>query len=212
MSDTTRDDGTSSEDDDSRDGHYVDPTAPPPYPQEYGTPGPPPPPSGAPYGTPDPSPTSPYAAPGQEGPAAPEGAGSPYGSGPYGAPPPGGAPSGGTPYGGAPYGGAPYGSPDSPYGTPPPAYYQSAAPQSNTSALVLTIVSAIGTLSCCLPLPALILGIMALTKQTNEPEQSAKLAKYGWITFGAMVALAVVAVIAFMGFAVLSAPTTTTDF
>lgn len=207
MSDTNRDEGTSSEDDTPSDGQYGDPTAPPPYPQEYGTPAPPPPPSGAPYGAPPPAATSPYAPPGQEGPAAPEGAPSPYGSGPYDAPP-----AGGPPYGGAPYGSAPYGSPASPYGAPPPAYYQSAAPQSNTSALVLTIVSAIGTLSCCLPLPALILGIMALTKQTNEPEQSAKLARYGWITFGAMVALAVVAFVVFMGFAVLSAPVTTTDF
>ncbi|MCA1782476.1 MAG: hypothetical protein ABR500_08205 [Dermatophilaceae bacterium] len=174
MNDSNREDSSSHED------RHVDPTAPPPYPQEYGNPAsppPPPPPAGAPFGTPPPPPSSPYAPP--------------SGAGSYGAPA--------------------YGTPDAPYGAPPPAYYQNAAPQSNTSALVLTIVSAIGTLSCCLPLPALILGIMALTKQTSEPEQSAKLAKYGWITFGVMVALAVVAFVAFMGIAVLSAPTTT-DF
>lgn len=202
MSESNRDDGTSSEDE------HVDPTAPPPYPQEYGSPPPPPPPppppsAEAPFGAPTPPPP-PYSAQGQDTSSPPEGGTSPYGASPYG----------GAPYGGTPYGtpASPYGTPASPYGTPPPAYYQSAAPQSNTSALVLTIVSAIGTLSCCLPLPALILGIMALTKQTSEPERSAQLAKYGWITFGVMVGLAVIAFIAFMGIAIVSAPTTTTDF
>ena len=200
MSESNREDGTSSEE------QYVDPTAPPPYPQEYGAPPPPPPPPGAgTFGTPPPPPppAAPYVTPGHEGPPAADESASPYGGTPYGA----------SPYGGAPYGTAPaYGSPASPYGTPPPAYYQSAAPQSNTSALVLTIVSAIGTLSCCLPLPALILGIMALTKQTTEPEQSAKLARYGWITFAVMVGLAVIAFIAFMGFAITSSSTTTYDY
>ena len=215
MSDTNRDDATASEGDDtsegdtgtSRDSSYGDPTAPPPYPQPYDTSTPAPPPTGTPYGTPPPSTASPYATPSQEGPAAPEGAGSPYDSGPYGTPS-----AGSSPYGGPAYGSPPYGSPDSPYGMPVPAYYQSAAPQSNTSALVLTIVGVIGTLSCCLPLPALILGIIALTKQTTDPEQSARLAKYGWITFGVTVGIAVVAFVLFVGFAMVSVPTTTTDF
>lgn len=193
MSESNREDGTSSED------QHVDPTAPAPYPQEYGSPPPPPPATGT-FGTPPPlpPPAAPYVPPGQGLPPAGDETASPYGASPYG----------GTPYGGTPA----YGSPASPYGTPPPAYYQSAAPQSNTSALVLTIVSAIGTLSCCLPLPALILGILALSKQTREPEQSAKLARYGWITFAVMVGLAVVAFIAFMGFAITSSSTTTYDF
>lgn len=197
MSENNREDGSSTED------QHVDPTAPPPYPQEYGAPPPPPPQGAATFGTPPPPPPlSPYATPGQGTPPSPDESASPYGGSPYG----------GSPASGSPSGAAPYGMPASPYGTPPPAYYQSAAPQSNTSALVLTIVSAIGTLSCCLPLPALILGIMALTKQSTEPEQSAKLAKYGWITFGVMVALAVIAFIAFMGFFFVSSSTTTSDF
>jgi hypothetical protein len=161
---------------------YSDPTAP--YPQQYSPQdaGPTPPPSAAsPYGTPGPSAT---------GPTTP--------AGPYDTPAPYGAPG-------------PYGAQGAPYGTPPPAYYQSAPPQSNTSALVLTIVSAIGTLSCCLPLPALILGILALTKQSTEPDRSAQLAKYGWITFGAMFALAAIAFIAFIGFSVITS-STTSDF
>lgn len=188
MSERNHEDGTSDE------GRHVDPTAPLPYPQEYGAPPPPPPSAGSPFGAPPPP--SSYPAPGQESQAAPEGS-SPYGGSPYGTPP---------------YGTPAYGTPASPYGTPPPAYYQSAAPQSNTSALILTIVSAIGTLSCCLPLPALILGIVALTKQTTEPERSAQLAKYGWVTFGVMVGLAVIAFVAFIGFAIVSAPTTTYDY
>lgn len=168
---------------DRPEGTDSDPTAP--YPQQYSPQdaGPPPPPASTAYGAPTGG--EPYAAPG------------PYGTpGPYG----------------APDAANPYGTPAAPYGTPPQAYYQSAPPQSNTSALVLTIVSAIGTLSCCLPLPALILGIVALSKQTTEPQRSAQLAKYGWITFGAMIALAVIAFIAFIGFSVVTSSSTTTDF
>lgn len=125
-------------------------------------------------------------------------------AGPYGTPPPAYPPPHEPPA--AAYPPQPYGDPNAPYGTPPP-YYASAAPQTNTSALVLTIVGAIGTVTCCLPLPALILGIIALTKQSTDPENSAKLAKYGWITFGAMVALAMVAFVAVIAFGVLTAPT-----
>ena len=198
MSESNREDETSTE------GQRFDPTAPLPYPQEYAAP-PPPPPGGPVYGTPPPPP--PAASP------APSPGDAPYGGTPSGTPY-GGSPYGGTPYGASPYGTTPpaYGSPASPYGTPPPAYYQSAPAQSNTSALVLTIVSAIGTLSCCLPLPALILGIMALTKQSTEPERSAQLTKYGWVAFAVMVGLAVVAFVAIMGFALVSAPTTTYDY
>lgn len=127
----------------------------------------------------------------------------PTADGPYGTPPPASPPQ--EPAAAA-YPPQAYGEPSAPYGTPPP-YYVSAAPQSNTSALVLTIVSAIGTVSCCLPLPALILGIIALTKQTTDPENSAKLAKYGWITFGAMVTLAVVAFVAIIAVGLVTAPT-----
>ena len=98
-----------------------------------------------------------------------------------------------------------YGQQPAPYGAPPvyaqpqPGYGPSpytAAPSTNGSALALTIISAIGAVSCCLfTTPSLIFGIVALTKQSSDPEQSAKMAKYGWIAFGISVALAVVAVI-----------------
>ena len=194
MSDPPRENDTP--DEDRTEGTYSDPTAP--YPQQYapqdaGPVPPPPPPSSTPYGAP--TAAQPYGPP------------TPFGTpGSYGAP---GAPGAPGPYG-TPDAANPYGAPSAPYGTPPPSYYQSAPPQSNTSALVLTIISAIGTLSCCLPLPALILGIVALTKQTSEPERSAQLAKYGWITFGVMFALAALALVAFIGFSV--ATSSTSDF
>ena len=109
-----------------------------------------------------------------------------------------------TPYGqpSSPYGQQPdpYGAPPA-YGQPQPGYGPgpyTAAPQTNGSALALTIISAIGALSCCLiTLPSLIFGIIALSKQSSDPVQSAKMAKYGWIAFGICVALAVLAAIGF---------------
>lgn len=80
----------------------------------------------------------------------------------------------------------------------PPAAYGAPAPQ-NTSALVLTILSGIVTLSCCIPgIAPLILGIMALTKQSTDPEASRRLTKWGWIAFGIGLALVVLGVIAFI--------------
>lgn len=90
------------------------------------------------------------------------------------------------------------------YGQPQPGYgqgpYGPPAP-SNGSAMVLTVLSGIGTVSCCLFLaPALIFGIVALTKQSNDPAGSAKMTRYGWIAFGVAMVLAVLAVVAFFGF------------
>lgn len=80
----------------------------------------------------------------------------------------------------------------------PPAAYGAPAPQ-NTSALVLTILSGIVTVSCCIPgIAPLILGIMALTKQSTDPEASRRLTKWGWIAFGIGLALVVLGGIAFI--------------
>lgn len=126
---------------------------------------------------------------------------------PYGTPPP---PSGGAPYpqqGQTPYGSAPSGNQNPPYGTPPPAYYAQAPSQSNTSALVLTILSGIGVFACCgVTIVSLILGIIAITKQSTDPEQSAKLAKWGWIAFAVGLVLAVLGTIAYFGFMIALTP------
>ncbi len=67
--------------------------------------------------------------------------------------------------------------------------------------MVLTVLAGIGTVGCCLFLaPALIFGIVALTKQSNDPAGSAKMTRYGWIAFGVAIALAVIAVVMFFAF------------
>jgi cytochrome c biogenesis protein CcdA len=76
----------------------------------------------------------------------------------------------------------------------PPAAY-GAPPAQNTSALVLTILSGIITVSCCVPgVVPLILGIMALSKNSTDPEASRRLTKWGRIAFAAGIAFVVIAV------------------
>ena len=116
----------------------------------------------------------------------------PYGADPYGQP--------GyvqQPYGSTAYGQAPYALPPGPYGSPPGPYAPYGAPPAkNTSAVVLTVLSGIATALCCLfGLPSLVLGIVALSRQATDPQSSARMTRYGWITFGVLMALAVVAVV-----------------
>ncbi|MDO5503333.1 MAG: hypothetical protein Q4G67_09195 [Actinomycetia bacterium] len=84
--------------------------------------------------------------------------------------------------------------------SPPPAYYGSAAPQTNVSATALTTVSAVGLFLCCgITLPALVLGIAAMVQQTTNPEQSRRLSRYGWITFAVVLGIAVAALVGLLG-------------
>jgi hypothetical protein len=79
-----------------------------------------------------------------------------------------------------------------PYGYPP----YGAPPQSNSAALVLTIVAAVATAMCCLLFtPSLVLGIVALSKQSTDPVASARLTRYGWIAGGVTIALGILAVV-----------------
>jgi len=130
----------------------------------------------------------------------------------------------GNPYAQQP--GQPYGQqqPNQPYGQqPPPAPYGQAQPgaqypaygqqtyatgphnETNTSALVLTIVSAIIMFSTCftIGIPSLIFGIMGLTSNKTDPEGSRKKAKTGWIIFA--VNVGVVVLLAIVGFGLLVA-------
>lgn len=193
---------------------FQDPTAP-----TWGTPEP-----TQPIPSPEPpvTPPSPYAAPAPyaapqppELPAAP----APYGQPPYEQPSYGQAPYGQPPYGQAPYGQAPYGQ--TPYGQaygqspypPPPVPY--GAPQQNSGALTLTIVSAIATVTCCLLCaPSLIFGIVALSKQSTDPQASARMTRYGWIAFGISLAIGVVLAVAFVAFGSIGAfeGSTTSDY
>jgi hypothetical protein len=173
------------------------PVAPPsPYvpPQPAPEPWRPAPQDDNPYGQvpypPQQYPPQPYdpAAPGQDYSQSPY-APSPYGS-PFGAQ---------TPYGQQPYGSTAYGQP--PYSMPPAPY--GAPPAKNTSAIVLTVISAVTLVACCnvLAIPSLILGILGLTKAATDPQGSARMTKAGWITFGVTMALAVVGWVVFFALA-----------
>jgi len=93
-----------------------------------------------------------------------------------------------------------YGQPSAPaYGVPP--VYAAMPARQNTSALVLTIISALLTFSCYFTLaglPSLILGIMALTKQNTDFEGSRRLSKIGWIVMAVVSALTILAIILFV--------------
>lgn len=131
---------------------------------------------------------------------------------PQGSPPP--APPLSNPYAQQPPA-QPYGQPAQPYGQPQPAQPYAAYGQSpyvtgppaetNTSAVVLTIVSAIVMLSTCfiIGIPSLILGIMALSSNRADAEGSRKKAKTGWILFAAN--FGVVVILALLGFGLLLA-------
>jgi hypothetical protein len=77
------------------------------------------------------------------------------------------------------------------YGQPQaPAYrqpYGTGAPsRTNGSAITLTVLSALSILSC-IAFPAiasLVLGIIALTKNSTDPEASRRMSNIGWIVFG----------------------------
>ena len=89
----------------------------------------------------------------------------------------------------------PYGQqfPAPPYGQQYPAppygqqYYASGAPAvpSNTSAIILTIVSGVSMLGTLffVGIPSLIFGIMALSSNSADPIGSRKKARTGWIIF-----------------------------
>ena len=190
MDDSTEQGGTG--------GGFEDPTAP-----TWATPDPTQP---IPSSQPPVTPPSPYAAP--EPYVAPQ----PPAAAPYGQPPYGQAPYGQAPYGRpvrqAPYGQPPYGQ--SPYPPPPVPY---GAPQQNNGALTLTIVSAVATVMCCLLcLPSLIFGIVALSKQSTDPQASARMTRYGWIALGICVALAVVLVVVFVALGVFGAFDASTSY
>ena|SRR5665647_2168894 len=119
-------------------------------------------------------------------PPAPPGASSPYGQQP---PAPQATPPASNPYAQQPPA-PPYGQQYPTYGQP---YYATGAPSapSNTSAIVLTIVS---VLSLCnvLAIGSLVFGIIALTKTSTDPEGSRRSAKIGWIVFAAGWVIAIV--------------------
>jgi len=156
------------------------------------------PPPAAPVGNPyaQQPPASPYAAPAESPYAAP--AESPYAApaaSPYGQPP-------------AP----PYGQQYPAYGQP--SYGAGAAAPSNTSAIVLTIVSAVSMLGSAffVGVPSLIFGIMALTSNNTDPVGSRRKSKIGWIVYAVNIALIALAVVALVAIIFISSDSGSSDF
>jgi len=104
------------------------------------------------------------------------------------------------------------------YGQQYPGYGQSpyatgALAPSNTSAIILTIVSGVSMLSSAflVGIPSLIFGIMALTSNSTDPVGSRKKSRTGWIIFAVNAALAaLVVIIVVIAFVILG--TNTSDF
>jgi len=144
----------------------------------------------------------------------------PPGASPYGQQPP--APQA-TPPVNNPYAQQP---PAPPYGQPPappygqqypgygPQYYGSGAPTapSNTSAVILTIVSGVSMLSSAflVGIPSLIFGIMALTSNTTDPVGSRKKSRTGWIIYAVNAGILVLLIIAVIALFVVSGTSSTT--
>ena len=116
----------------------------------------------------------------------------------------------------------PYGQPTGAYGQPQPGqpyptygqspYATGSHTEANTSAIILTILSA---LSLCnfLTVGSLVIGIIALSKNSTDPEGSRRLTKIGWIVFAVVWALViVVGVVGALFFALAPATVGTSTF
>jgi hypothetical protein len=93
------------------------------------------------------------------------------------------------------YGQPAYGQTPAGYGYPPPGVSAYAPSQTNGSALALTIVSGLAIVSCfgiLHGIVGIIFGIIALTKQSSDPEGSRRVAKTGWIVLGVLVVLSLI--------------------
>jgi hypothetical protein len=150
------------------DSTFNDPTAPVWANPTAPIPSPPTPPGAAQPATPPVAPpmTNPYA---QPSPA------------PYGQPTP--APYGQQPFP-APYGQQQSGQQFPVYGQPPQGTTQHSP--ASASAIVLTVLSGVSLIFCnVLAIASLILGIIAITKNTTDHEGSRRYTKIGWIVFAA---------------------------
>ncbi|XVX19644.1 hypothetical protein ACQP1U_15250 [Actinomycetota bacterium] len=118
-----------------------------------------------------------------------------------------------------PYGGQPYGDPNQPYGQPtppyaggyqqpqgaayPPAYGPYGTPaygqpsQTNGNAIAVTVVSGLSLVLCggILCIPALVMGIMAITKQQTDPAGSSRMARNAWIAYVVGIVLSILVIV-----------------
>ena len=70
--------------------------------------------------------------------------------------------------------------------------------------IVLSSLTIFTGYCCYIGIPGLVLGILGVTKQATDPEGAAKLTKIGWISFGALIGLTLLAVAGVILFAVLA--------
>ena len=85
-------------------------------------------------------------------------------------------------------------------GAPPYPYAAPVRPVP-ASPIVLVILSALATMSvycCIIGIPSLTLGIIALTKNSTEPDEADRMTRYGWICFAATTAFHILAAIGFV--------------
>ncbi|QIM21821.1 hypothetical protein G7075_12940 [Phycicoccus sp. HDW14] len=76
---------------------------------------------------------------------------------------------------------------------------------------MLTILTGVLTVFCCslLTVPALVLGIVGLTKQDNDPEGSRRMTRFGWIAFSVGIGLTVLGFILLIAYGVATGDTST---
>ena len=99
----------------------------------------------------------------------------------------------------------PPGAPGAP--VPPPYAYPRPAQQPNSSAIVLTVISGVATLTglCCyLSIVPLVFGILGIVQQDSDPDRAAQMTKYGWISFAVIAVLAVIGLAAFIALIIAS--------
>jgi hypothetical protein len=98
-----------------------------------------------------------------------------------------------------------YSTPEAP---PPfhPAYgYAAPVAPTNVSAIVLTVIAGLLTISCYFSLagiPGLVLGIIALTQNNSDPAGSRRMSKIGWIVLGVVAVLHVIVYVVLIAMAV----------
>lgn len=160
---------------------------------------------GSPAGWGTPQPENPWRPP-EPGAAA-------YAAGPPGPPPAPPVPTAAPPYAPPPYGPAGYagsygpgyagygwGPPPAGYGWGPPGYPYPPRPGPSGSTIALTIVAALLTMSCYFTiagLPSLVMAILALVRNDQDPEGARRLTRNGWIVMGVVSVVILILIVVF---------------
>jgi hypothetical protein len=112
-------------------------------------------------------------------------------------------------YGQQGYGQPVYPQPGAGYGMPPGGYQPPASLSGNTIALL--VVSGLLTFGCFVGIVPLIFAIIAATKK-DQPAESAKYTRWGWIAMGTVVLLAVIGIVIFVSIAMIASTSSSTGY